>query len=221
MSTSRPATPSRSYLGVPHAARRSERRRRLLAAGIEVFGGIGVRHATVKAVCQQAQLTERYFYESFDGMEQLLIACYQTSAAALRAAVEAAVDAAEATPSARMRAALGLYFKHLKAQRHAARLLMFEIEGVSERADAAYRAEMRWSADLIRHRICAGLPARAANGLNPDLLAAGVVGAVFQLAKEWLLADCAAPQSHLVRNGHAIFMGVHAQWVGQASAAAR
>jgi AcrR family transcriptional regulator len=39
--------------------RRAQRRSQLIAAAIQVYGEIGYRQATVKAVCEAAGLTER------------------------------------------------------------------------------------------------------------------------------------------------------------------
>jgi AcrR family transcriptional regulator len=38
----------------------------------------GYRNTTVKAVCEAAGLTERYFYESFANSEALLVAAFDT-----------------------------------------------------------------------------------------------------------------------------------------------
>lgn len=53
-------------------ARAAERRTRLLDAGLEVFGTAGAAGATMTAICAQAKLTERYFYESFTSRDELL-----------------------------------------------------------------------------------------------------------------------------------------------------
>lgn len=56
----------------------------------------GYRNATVKAVCEAAGLTERYFYESFSNSEELLVASFQGGIASgysqpIHEAVEAAM----------------------------------------------------------------------------------------------------------------------------------
>lgn len=62
----------RPYRGVSASDRRSERRERLVEAGLDVVGRDGVPGATVDAVCTQARLTKRYFYESFSDLGALL-----------------------------------------------------------------------------------------------------------------------------------------------------
>ena len=46
--------------------------RRRIEAGIELFGTRGYANTPVKAICEEAGLTERYFYEAFDDREDLL-----------------------------------------------------------------------------------------------------------------------------------------------------
>ncbi|HWG94520.1 MAG TPA: TetR family transcriptional regulator, partial [Mycobacteriales bacterium] len=59
------ATSGRVYGGLTAEERAAQRRSRLLAAGLEVFGTVGYAGATQRAVLQQAGLGERYFEESF------------------------------------------------------------------------------------------------------------------------------------------------------------
>ncbi|MDJ0395086.1 helix-turn-helix domain-containing protein [Rhodococcus sp. G-MC3] len=63
---------TRRYAGMSADDRASDRRARLLEAGLEVFAARGASGATVTAICAQAKLTERYFYESFGSRDELL-----------------------------------------------------------------------------------------------------------------------------------------------------
>ena len=52
------------------------RRDELIAAGIELLGSEGGPALTVRAVCREAGLTERYFYESFADRDEFVRAAY-------------------------------------------------------------------------------------------------------------------------------------------------
>lgn len=67
-------SPARRYRGADADERRAQRRDQLIAAAVQVYGERGYQNATVKAVCEAAGLTERYFYESFANSEALLLA---------------------------------------------------------------------------------------------------------------------------------------------------
>src|SRR5256885_16518468 len=73
--------PARRYAGASAVERRDERRARLLAAGLDALGTDGYAGATVRGVCARARLTPRYFYESFDDLDALLVAVFAEVAA--------------------------------------------------------------------------------------------------------------------------------------------
>lgn len=64
----------RSYGGRTTTERVADRRQRLVEATIEVLAAHGEAHATMTAICSTAGLTERYFYESFVGLDDALLA---------------------------------------------------------------------------------------------------------------------------------------------------
>jgi AcrR family transcriptional regulator len=67
-------TASRAYRGVPAGERRAQRRQLLVDTALDCLHQEGLAAISVRSVCARARLTPRYFYESFDGLEQLLLA---------------------------------------------------------------------------------------------------------------------------------------------------
>jgi AcrR family transcriptional regulator len=61
----------RQFKGLSLSERKQLRREKLIEAGIEAYGTHGFFAVTVKDICNEAKLTERYFYESFKKSEQL------------------------------------------------------------------------------------------------------------------------------------------------------
>lgn len=177
----------RGYRGASLEQRRAQRRQCLIDAAIEVYGGMGYRHAGVKQVCEAAGLTQRYFYESFSHSDELLIACYEQATQRVREHNMAAAEAAGSDPVQRSRAMLAAYFQLLKDEPHVARLLLVEIRGISPAVDLAIEAALRAStADMTR--------ALALSGRRFDgLLQAGVLGGVIHIALHWMATGYAAP----------------------------
>lgn len=64
------------WSGVPLQDRQALRRDELIAAGVQLLGGKSGPAVTVRAVCREAGLTERYFYESFADRDQFVRAVY-------------------------------------------------------------------------------------------------------------------------------------------------
>lgn len=64
------------WSGVPLRDRQVRRRDELIVAGAMLLGGAGGPALTVRAVCREAGLTERYFYESFSDRDEFVRAVY-------------------------------------------------------------------------------------------------------------------------------------------------
>lgn len=79
---------SRPYRGHLAEARAAQRRERLVQAGIELVGTGGVSAMTMRAVCRQAGLSQKFFYESFTDGDQLLHAVYRTTLERALAAID-------------------------------------------------------------------------------------------------------------------------------------
>ncbi|MDB5792762.1 MAG: TetR/AcrR family transcriptional regulator [Massilia sp.] len=173
-------TAPRAYRGVSPEQRRVERRARLIAAAIAVYGERGYRQATVKAVCEAAGLTERYFYESFDNSEQLLVTSFNAVTHAVFDQITAAARGAGRGRVARARAMLEAYFSALQREPASARVFLVEIRGVSRAVDKAFDTALRAIGAEVARQIA---PAEAA----PDaLLQAGIVGGVMHIALRWI-----------------------------------
>ena len=75
----------------------AQRRRRLLDAGLDLLGGrADPSELTVRAICRQAGLAARYFYESFADKDDLVAAVFDWVIAEIAATTQAAVAAAPA-----------------------------------------------------------------------------------------------------------------------------
>ncbi|WP_406275355.1 TetR/AcrR family transcriptional regulator [Nocardia sp. NBC_00881] len=57
--------------------RREARRAALLEAALDLIGEAGASGVTMRAVCRKANLTDRYFYESFASRDELLDLLYR------------------------------------------------------------------------------------------------------------------------------------------------
>ena len=61
----------RQFKGLSLTERKQARREKLIEAGIQAYGTHGFFAVTVKDICTEAKLTERYFYESSKKSEEL------------------------------------------------------------------------------------------------------------------------------------------------------
>jgi AcrR family transcriptional regulator len=84
------------WSGVPLEDRQVLRRDELIAAGVQLLGGEGGPAVTVRAVCREAGLTERYFYESFTDRDEFVRAVYDDVCARAMSALMSATTPREA-----------------------------------------------------------------------------------------------------------------------------
>lgn len=68
---------TRIWGGTTLTERREARRTALLEAALDLIGEAGASAVTMRAVCRRAGLTDRYFYESFTGRDDLLDVLYR------------------------------------------------------------------------------------------------------------------------------------------------
>ncbi len=81
------------YRGVSAADRAAERRTKLLEAALTVWADPDTR-TTMTAICAAAGLSERYFYESFTGLDAALEAVLDQIAAEIEDISRRAAEAA-------------------------------------------------------------------------------------------------------------------------------
>lgn len=117
------------WAGVPAADRRAERRSLLLDAALDLLGTEGWSGTTVRAICHSAQLNPRYFYESFDDLDALVVALYDQLVADLRSAVMAAVAVVGDDPRAQVRATVEATVRFVDDDRRRGRVLYGEALG--------------------------------------------------------------------------------------------
>ncbi|MGN6609235.1 MAG: TetR/AcrR family transcriptional regulator [Jatrophihabitans sp.] len=113
----------RPYRGVSADARRADRRARLLEAGREQVGAVGVTAVTVDAVCARAGLSKRYFYEAFPDRDALLVAVLEEVLDSVRAAIVAVLDPRDRVET-RIERTVATLVSALTADPRAARLFL-------------------------------------------------------------------------------------------------
>ncbi|MGQ0622221.1 MAG: TetR/AcrR family transcriptional regulator [Panacagrimonas sp.] len=207
---------ARRYRGVDAQERVAERRNQFIEAGLECFGTRGYHAVTVRELCAQAQLTERYFYESFKTREALFAAVYQDLVLRLRMDFLAAAAPESPSLEAMARAGLGVFFRLLKRDPRVARMLLVEVLTVSREMELLAQRATFGFGNLLRQLSVAALPARLAPPQQTpvqdlDLLATGLVGAAVHIAMRWTMDGCRQPVRTVIDTAMAIYRAVIGQ----------
>jgi AcrR family transcriptional regulator len=199
-------TPSR-WAGLAPDERRAGRRELLLDVAFELLGTEGWSGTTVRAVCNSAQLNPRYFYESFEDLDELLVAVYDRLVAELGEAVLVAVAAAGDDSRAQIRAATECIVSFVDEDRRRARVLYVEALG----NEPLNRRRIETAHQLVSLVELAG--AEAHGPLPPGehvgrLAAAVLVGGAGELVVAWLDGRIKVSREQLVDDATEVFVAI-------------
>ena len=191
------AVSTRRYAGQAAEERRAERRRRLLDAGLELFGTRGYAATTIEALYTEARLAPRHFYEQFPNREALLRGVYDEAMAAVAAAVADARRTAPRDTRGRVRAILEAFIDAMLGDPRRARIAYLEVPGTSRELEAHAHDVVRGFAAMVADEARAG----ARRGGLPDrdyaLTAMLLVGGTNAIIVDWL-TDASRPTGDML-----------------------
>lgn len=197
MSAQRQSAPERPYGGISAAERIAHRRERLLEAGLELFGTRGYVATGVKDICREAGLTDRYFYESFEGTRGLFLAVFDRVTEELFDSVSAAVAAAGPEPEPELRAGIASFVGALADDPRKARVVFSEAPGAGPEAERHMRATLRRFSGLVAITARRHLGPAIEDELV-ELVALSVVGTLERATAEWQDGQLALPLERIV-----------------------
>jgi AcrR family transcriptional regulator len=195
----------RVYGGVAAAERAASRRQRLLDAGLELLGTDGYGSTTVRAVCAQAKLTPRYFYESFADLDSLLVAVFDEIADELATEILKAVTPPPGDATETARAAIGAGVNTLTDDPRKARVLFTEAIG-SEALAERRRQTLRGFAGLVAAQGRAFYGAPESSDRLVELSALMLVGGLSETFAAWLDGTVPATTEELIDDCTALFV---------------
>jgi AcrR family transcriptional regulator len=186
----------RIYSGLASDERRARRREQLLESGLDLLGTGGWQAATVGAVCKQAGLTPRYFYESFRDRDELLVAIFDGIIEEVTREIQANLSTGPRNIREAVRANIAAWVKVTTDDRRKGRVAFVEALGGSDalmrrRLDTARRFAQVLS---IRLRAVHGISAGERRAL--DVASLIVAGGLIETMVEWLDdgLDCSAEE---------------------------
>ena len=199
-------SPERKYGGLARSVRVAERRKKFIEAGIKVFGKAGYRAGTVRALCAEAGLTDRYFYESFRNTEDLFIACYQELTGTLRTRMLEAFAPVLPDWDAVSRTGLRIFFEAVRDP-HFARITLIEVPGNSAEVARVYRQNTEAFATLILDTFRLIEPELQISKVDEEILGTALAGAVMIAGLHWMQREYREPVEQMVENCRRIFIG--------------
>ena len=179
----------RQFKGLSLSERKQLRRENLIEAGIEAYGTQGFFAVTVKDICNEAKLTERYFYESFKKSEQLFQTIFLKLIDELQHNVMQAIMQASSDPHKMIDAGLRALLTTLKDNPRMARIIYIDAMLVQELHNQATIHETMTRFDrMIQAFVMLMMPQINRSEREISLVATGLNGYVTQIAIRWVVS---------------------------------
>lgn len=203
---SKKSTP-RTYAGLSEAERTVERRERFLEAGLQVFGTVGIKGATVRNLCKAAGLTERYFYESFADTDALFCAVYEQQQIAHRNFFMEQLPQLPTDLESRIEKALALSLSWMRDERKV-RVLYIEGMAGSEQVCTMYRHSLQEGAETTAQLIRLDNPRITLRDEVLVQIAHAINGACATLIAQWMRSGYETPQAVMEESCGLIVRGI-------------
>ena len=180
---------SRQFKGLSLTERKQARREKLIEAGIEAYGTHGFFAVTVKDICNEAKLTERYFYESFKKSDELFQTIFLTLIDQLQHNVMQAIMQASTDPRKMIEAGLTALLTTLRDNPRMARIIYIDAMLVQELHNQATIHETMLRFDrMIQAFVMLMMPHIDRSEREISFVATGLNGYVTQIAIRWVVS---------------------------------
>ena len=173
-------------------------------SGCSIRGVVGHHGA---GVCQAAQLNPRYFYESFEDLDRLLVAVYDRTVEELAAVVFGAADAAGPEPASQVRAVLERIVDFVADDPLRGRVLYVEALGNEALNRRRIEAGHQF-VDLLERGAAERFGRPAEDERIGRIAAAFLVGGFGELLRGWLDGRIDVPRAQLVDDASALFLAI-------------
>lgn len=182
------AVKRRSFKGMSLEVRQAERRERLMEAGLQMYGTQGFFSVTVRDVCVEAKLTERYFYESFKNSGALFDAIYMRLVEELQQRILTAVMQGAPDPKQMIQLGLTAFFQRLSDDQRVTRILFIDAILVHEDGGKSIHKAVKRFDVMTQSFITLMIPQAQENMSMISLISTGLTGYVSHLATRWAIS---------------------------------
>ncbi len=199
----------RQFKGLSLSERKQARREKLIEAGIEAYGTHGFFSVTVKDICLEAKLTERYFYESFKKSEQLFQTIFLKLIDELQQNVMQAIMQASTDSRKMIEAGLTALLMTLKNNPRMARIIYIDAMLVQELHNQATIHETMSRFDRMIHAfVMLMMPNINKSEREISMIATGLNGYVTQIAIRWVMSGYKQPMEEVLSSCSAVFLAL-------------
>ncbi len=199
----------RQFKGLSLTERQQARREKLIEAGIEVYGTHGFFAVTVKDICNEAKLTERYFYESFKKSDQLFQTIFLKLIDELQQNVMQAIMQASNSHEKMVDAGLTALLTTLKDNPRMARIIYIDAMLVQELHNQATIHETMLRFDRMIHAfVMLMMPNIPHSEREISWVSTGLNGYVTQIAIRWVISGFKQSLDDVLASCRVVFLAL-------------
>lgn len=198
---------ARRYGGLSAQERSAQRRQKLLDAAVQVFGTLGLRRATIRDICNEARLTERYFSEHFAGVTDAYEAAFKCISEQALLVTATAMGAASLDTIALARAGLRAFLGFVQEDPRRAQIMLIDASSYWRHIAIKTNPELNQHAQAMRQfakLIYPDLP----DHIDLKLIGPSLIGASLQSCLTWVQGGCKQPLETAVEHQMFVWEGL-------------
>ncbi|TQM32168.1 TetR/AcrR family transcriptional regulator [Nocardia bhagyanarayanae] len=176
----------RNWRGLAPAERIATRRTQLVEAATELMATAGASEISMRGVCRQAGLTERYFYESFPNLDTLLTTVLETVVVGARDHLLDALTEAPIEREAMFRHVVAAFTDYLTEDRRRGRIMFVESQSTPVLAQRGDELIELFTAPIAMTIGAGDYREPGPDHLDSVLNANAIFGALAYLYRPWL-----------------------------------
>lgn len=182
-----PAPAKRIYAKKSATDRAQERHERLLEAGLQLFATQGYAQTTIEALCSEAKVTTRHFYQSFQGREALLLAVYNQMVGELQIGLLSAIQAEHQNMQEKIQQVIQALVTHYLTDTRRAQIGVLEVVGASATVEQRRREVIHRIVNYVQVFLNTVMQEKKIPERNYYWLAVAMVGGINEMMAEWLM----------------------------------
>jgi AcrR family transcriptional regulator len=214
--TATPPATRRHWRGESPDERQQQRRERFMDAALEAFAREGIAKTTMRDICSEARLTERYFYESFRNTEHAFDEVYGRLRQQLVARVAEALAQSPMDIESLARNGLRAFYLFIQEDPRRARVMLLDAIG-------ANRHTFERSRDLVKEYVtmmdglALSLFPPGSRPVDVEFVAWGLVGLAVQVGTAWAASGMEKPVDEVLAYNLYAWRGLQ-HWIDAGSA---
>lgn len=202
-----PSVKSRTYSGVPAEERTRIRRERLIEAATEVFGRVGYAQATMRNICVEARLAERYFYESFDSTKTIFETVCRAQIDQMIHRIGEALAKSPVMDKDFIESGVRAFLEFVREDPRRVQIVLIDGVWMDQMRAREGKSEIVGYGRVI-HNLTQGFHPDLARQINVEMAASGLIGMAIHTAIDWARRDFAMTLEEVLKHNMYAWAGL-------------